>query len=144
MTDTKRVGKRWTIPECLQLQREYELMKLPLFTIASRHQRTVNAIMHKLDSEGFADYNTVYMEYYNCFPTTSDNSDTSEQNADYFVDVDEDEDDTVELYSDDELNSPSNLREQMVRLEKQVAALTDLLIQQSKQFKQTNSAALNY
>ena len=142
MSDIKRVGKRWTISECLQLQREYELLKLPLFTIASRHQRTVNAIMYKLDSEGFADYNTLYMEYYNCVPTSS--SVTSEQNADYFVDLDEDDDDTGELYSDDEMNSPSNLRQQMMRLEAQLVALTDLLIQQSKQFKQTNSATLNY
>jgi hypothetical protein len=138
MSDIKRVGKRWTISECLQLQREYELLKLPLFTIASRHQRTVNAIMYKLDSEGFADYNTLYMEYYNCVPTSS--SVTSEQNADYFVDDESSE----ELYSDDELNSPSNLRQQMMRLEAQLVALTDLLIQQSKQFKQTNSASLNY
>ena len=138
MSDIKRVGKRWTISECLQLQREYELLKLPLFTIASRHQRTVNAIMYKLDSEGFADYNTLYMEYYNCVPTSS--SVTSEQNADYFVDDESSE----ELYSDDEMNSPSNLRQQMMRLEAQLVALTDLLIQQSKQFKQTNSATLNY
>jgi hypothetical protein len=138
MSDIKRVGKRWTISECLQLQREYELLKLPLFTIASRHQRTVNAIMYKLDSEGFADYNTLYMEYYNCVPTSS--SVTSEQNADYFVD----DESIEELYSDDEMNSPSNLRQQMMRLEAQLVALTDLLIQQSKQFKQTNSATLNY
>jgi hypothetical protein len=94
--------------------------------------------MHKLDSEGFADYNTLYMEYYNCVPTSS--SVTSEQNADYFVDDESSE----ELYSDDEMNSPSNLRQQMMRLEAQLVALTDLLIQQSKQFKQTNSATLNY
>ena len=54
--NTKRHGFRWSINECLRLQREFELLKLPLHEIACLHGRTINAIMRKLDSEGFSNY----------------------------------------------------------------------------------------
>jgi len=58
-----RTGNKWNVNECLQLQREYELLNLSIDEIASRHKRTPYAIMYKLDSEGFADYNNLYAEY---------------------------------------------------------------------------------
>lgn len=58
-----RTGNKWTVNECLQLQREYELLNLSIDEIASRHKRSPYAIMYKLDSEGFADYNNLYAEY---------------------------------------------------------------------------------
>ena len=61
-----RNGFRWNINECLRLQREYELLELPLDEIARRHGRTVNAIMFRLDYEGFADYTQLYNNYYEC------------------------------------------------------------------------------
>ena len=65
MTHYKRFRNRWTINECLQLQREYELLKLSVNEIAVIHQRTPNAIMFKLNQEGFADYNILYSNYHN-------------------------------------------------------------------------------
>lgn len=59
-TDYRRYGNRWTVNELLNLQREYELLQLPLAEIASRHQRTVMAIMYKLDQENLADFNELY------------------------------------------------------------------------------------
>jgi len=59
-TDYRRYGNRWTVNELLNLQREYELLELPLAEIASRHQRTVMAIMYKLDQENLADFNELY------------------------------------------------------------------------------------
>lgn len=59
-TDYRRYGNRWTVNELLNLQREYELLQLPLAEIASRHQRTVMAIMYKLDQENLADFNDLY------------------------------------------------------------------------------------
>jgi hypothetical protein len=64
VTSSKRFGKRWTINECIQLQREFELLELPIDEIAKRHERTSNAIMFKLDQEGLANYNTLYNNYY--------------------------------------------------------------------------------
>jgi hypothetical protein len=52
MTDCKRFGKKWTIPEVLNLQREYELLKLSVEEIAIRHQRSVDSILFKIDAEG--------------------------------------------------------------------------------------------
>jgi hypothetical protein len=59
----QRNGKRWTVNECLQLQREFELLGLSVAEIATRHQRTPNAIMFKLDQEGLADYNVLYSNH---------------------------------------------------------------------------------
>lgn len=48
-----RSGKRWTINEILSLQREYELLEWDVYQISEKHQRTVEAILHRLESEGF-------------------------------------------------------------------------------------------
>jgi len=50
---TTRSGNRWTINELLSLQREYELLEWSVQQIAERHQRTVEAILFKLEAEGF-------------------------------------------------------------------------------------------
>ena len=60
-----RFGKRWNINECIQLQREFELLELSINEIAKRHQRSPCAIMSRLAYEGFADYNVLYSNYYN-------------------------------------------------------------------------------
>jgi hypothetical protein len=49
----KRNGNKWTVNEILALQREYELLKLSVQEMSIRHKRSENAIMYKLDSEGF-------------------------------------------------------------------------------------------
>jgi hypothetical protein len=58
----KRNGYKWNINECLRLQREYELLNLSVDEIATLHQRTPNSIMFKLDQEGLACYNTLFLE----------------------------------------------------------------------------------
>lgn len=50
---TTRSGNRWTINELLSLQREYELLEWSVQQIAEKHQRTVEAILFKLEAEGF-------------------------------------------------------------------------------------------
>jgi len=52
-----RSGYKWNVNECLRLQREYELLQLPISEIARLHKRTIKAIMYKLDEEKIADYN---------------------------------------------------------------------------------------
>ena len=53
MTTHSRYGNRWTVNEVLSLQREFELLGLSIDEIAQKHKRTPNAIMYKLDQEGF-------------------------------------------------------------------------------------------
>jgi len=48
-----RVGKKWTISEVLQLQREVELLGWNYEKIAIKHKRTANGIMFKVEQEGF-------------------------------------------------------------------------------------------
>jgi len=50
---TSRRGNKWTINELLSLQREYELLEWTIEQIADKHQRSVEAILFKLESEGF-------------------------------------------------------------------------------------------
>jgi len=53
MTDYRRCGFRWTINEILSLQREYELLEWTVQQIAAKHERSVMAILCKLEAEGF-------------------------------------------------------------------------------------------
>ena len=50
---TIRSGNKWHINELLSLQREYELLEWSVQQIAEKHQRTVEAILFKLEAEGF-------------------------------------------------------------------------------------------
>lgn len=52
MSVINRHGKKWTIPEVLSLQRDYELLNLSIEEIAKKHQRSENSILFKLYAEG--------------------------------------------------------------------------------------------
>lgn len=114
MTDYKRFGNRWTINECLQLEREYDLLELSIDEMAERHQRTPNAIMLKLDSEGHADYCVLYSNY----KIAKQHEDDEEGDED----EEEDDEDEEEL----------SLKLQVLKLEKKVNDLTELLMKQNK------------
>jgi hypothetical protein len=49
----KRHGNRWTVNELIALQREVELLNMPIAEIAERHQRTVESISYRVEQEGF-------------------------------------------------------------------------------------------
>lgn len=51
MNSYRRTGKKWSTPEILRLQREYELLELDIQNIACIHNRTINAICFKLVNE---------------------------------------------------------------------------------------------
>jgi hypothetical protein len=53
MNTAHRNGNKWTIPEILSLQREFELLEWSIKDIAIKHQRTEKAILYKLKAEGF-------------------------------------------------------------------------------------------
>ncbi len=112
---------RWNINECLRLQREYELLQLPLDKIAELHGRTVGAIMNKLASEGFANYNDLYKQYHSTQneyvqQDVNDNNNDSDYADSYSVDDDEDDEDDDEGYQFD----PYDFRNNLLALQKQV------------------------
>lgn len=49
-----RHGFKWTIPEILRLQREYELMGLSIIDIAFLHNRSERAVSIRIEYEGFS------------------------------------------------------------------------------------------
>jgi hypothetical protein len=53
MNTFKRRGNKWTVTELLQLQREYELLEWTVQQIAEKHQRSIDAILYRLEDEGF-------------------------------------------------------------------------------------------
>lgn len=67
-----RHANKWTVNECLSLNREFELLKLTMPEIALRHGRTVNAIMFKIQAEGWASYNDLYVQTYGAYSQEND------------------------------------------------------------------------
>ena len=57
-----RNGYKWSVNECLQLEREYDLLKMSVPEMALKHNRTLNAIMFKLQAEGLCSYNDAYIK----------------------------------------------------------------------------------
>jgi hypothetical protein len=55
MQQHKRANKKWTINEALKLQREYELLGMDVNQIAIAHERSANAIAHRLEHEKIID-----------------------------------------------------------------------------------------
>jgi hypothetical protein len=148
--NNQRYGFKWSVNEVLSLQREFELLGWGIDQIAQKHQRTPNAIMYKLDQEGFADYNALYSKYHNL--ETSSNTEIktelnlesfhndNDSDSDYedeneneddddedFVDEEEcDDDDDEEEDNDDEL---ANLSERMDNLEESISEIKHMIKQ---------------
>ena len=101
-TQRSRNGNRWTVNECLQLQREFELLGLSVEEIALRHGRTPNAIMYKLDQEGFADYNVLYSNYHDL------NSHIPNKTTNKYISDEEDEEEEEEDEQEDQDYSPED------------------------------------
>lgn len=107
MSTNKRHGNRWTVNETLSLQREYELLEWSVYKIAEKHQRTVMAIMSKLQKENFIEsWNEArgfngeeYQEDCYVQQTGTNNVEDVEEEED--VDVEEEEDDDDDDYAED-------------------------------------------
>ena len=118
-----RIGKRWNINECLNLQREFELLTLSIDEIAIKHKRTPNAIMCKLDEEGLAEYNVLYSKYYGL-----------KQNEQVeYKSINDSESDTVSAIDDtfndvDSVSEVARLRQQVAVLQKHIDTLTNILV----------------
>jgi hypothetical protein len=139
MSTRNRIGNKWTINEVLSLQREFELLGWDIDQIAEKHGRTANAIMYKLDQEGFADYNVLYSNYHDLnteMPlnyaqkqvdlesSLSDDDDTvldDEYDEDYVDDGEDDEDDDDDDEYCEDYEDP--LTERVAKLE---TALDDI------------------
>lgn len=164
MENCKRFRKHWNIRECLNLQREFELLKLSIDEIALRHQRTPGAIMFKLDEQGFADYNVLYSNYHdlnspmdiirkhtydefdgenivNNFideTTISDDEESETDDEEYIQDEETiSDDDSLEEFEDKNYSLHKRINE----LESQVFTLTELVFKLNT--KKTNKSVFS-
>ena len=112
-----RSGFKWTVNECLRLQREFELLNLPVQEIALLHKRSPYAIMYKLDSEGIADFNELYQQTY---PNEECDADEESEEAD--EESEGEEADASESEGED--YDRYNLKQQVIILTKQLSNLT--------------------
>jgi len=133
MNTYKRFGNRWTVNECLQLQREFELLHLSVDEISQIHQRTPNAIMFKLDQEGFADYNILYANYAKA-------NQANQKNVVKYDESDEDESEEDESSNDESSNDESvednqSLKQRVMCLEKQISSLATLILENTNSKK---------
>ena len=116
-----RNGYKWTVNECLQLEREYDLLKMSVPDMALKHNRTLNAIMFKLQAEGLCSYNEAYIKTFgqnfideqidklnNLSTTKYDEENVSEDDEDYVPNLDESDDDDLDEEYLDNLDDGSN------------------------------------
>jgi hypothetical protein len=106
-----RNGYRWSVNECLQLEREYDLLKMSVPDMALKHNRTINAIMFKLEAEGLDTYNNLYVKtfgqnYIDEQIAKLNNLSSTEEydDEDYIPDLNESDDEDGEDEEDDEYN----------------------------------------
>lgn len=153
MTDLyKRNRKRWTVNECLELQREFELLEWSIDEIAIKHKRTPNAIMNKLDKEGFANYMELSKEYYksNMQLTSGNNDTTLNTNTNTSTNTSTSTNTNTNLntilteekeYKTE--NHYNELKNHIIQLEKQISTLTELFIMQHKNKNKTTNSMLS-
>lgn len=95
MNTHKRSGNKWTVNEFLSLQREYELLEWTIQEIAEKHQRSVIAILFKLESECLIDSWETARGYSMYAVVNEDEDDESDED-------DEDDEESDESESDEE------------------------------------------
>jgi hypothetical protein len=133
-----RNGYKWTVNECLRLEREYDLLQLTVPQMATLHNRTPYAIIYKLHQEGIADFNELYIQTYGNASATNDVLIyPSLLPVDVEVDSEDDEyvPKLVQNESDDEFDSDEEqedvndyyLAEQVKSLQRQVSILMNYL-----------------
>ena len=141
MTTYRRANAKWTINECLRLEREFDLLKLSIDEIAALHERSAQGIMYKLDSEGLADYNVLAVcgtnyqlrdSDINNQDSNQEEEDEDEKDSDYEEELDGDNDDAASEVSDLEEDDNEeydrfNIRQQINILSKQLADLTAIV-----------------
>ena len=143
MNSYKRSGNRWTINELISLQREYELLEWTVGQISEKHQRSVEAILFRLESEGFISswnnargFNTEqYQENLSEnieFVVQDDMSvdedeDCSDKDSEYFDEGSDEEDDDMSNY--DEESDVNKLTERVCNLETSVSEISSMMKQ---------------
>lgn len=156
----KRFMNRWTVNELLSLQREYELLEMTVPEIAEKHQRTVNAILYKLQDEGLIDSWTEARGMSETFyKLMNGDEDEDEEEQEYDADdssdygdnegedsdIDDDIDDNDDEQQFEELSSRVLMLEQTIsELSNTVNKLLDHIVTSNSKPKQKSSKLRQY
>ena len=130
MITPKRAHNKWTVTELNTLQREYELLELTVQEIADRHQRSVYAILYKLESEGIINSGWSNARGFLPYSATDDENEIVKPSAKYDDDSSYSIEDCEgeEYDEDDEENVLSNLTTRMDTLEDKIEAIHKALV----------------
>ena len=133
----KRSGNKWTVNEVLSLQREYELLELSIQEIATRHSRSVEAILYKLEAEDLIEHwcnaRGFHTDNYISFNQDNDDNDEEYEDDDLSDDESEDEDEIVNL-----TRRVNNLEDIVNEVRNMV---TNFLVTQNNSIKTSSSSA---
>jgi hypothetical protein len=147
MNSYNRSGNRWTVNELISLQREYELLEWTVGQIAEKHQRSVEAILFRLESEGFiSSWNSArgfnsnqyqnsitenvefsIEEQDNDVEDTVLDEDCAAEDSEYFDEGDDEEDDDMSI--DDDESDVDKLTERVWKLETSVSEINSMMKQ---------------
>ena len=119
--DYFRTGKTWTINECLQLQREHELLGWTIDEIAIKHKRTPNAIMYKIVKEEFE--NSDLLSSYLFCKNEEQEQEQEQQKQEKSNDTDSDK-------SSDKEDDLNELKNHVKSLENKMLTIIELLVSQ--------------
>lgn len=141
MTTYRRSGFKWTINELLSLQREYELLKWSVQQIAEKHERSDEAILFRLESEGFINswneargYNQI--DYQNAI----EGGDSLESNCDEQEHEDSEEEEFDESICDEPPNEDIHtLTDRVSSLESVIFDVKSMMQQMMEQMKKNVS-----
>ena len=131
--DYTRTGKTWTINECLQLQREHELLGWTIDEIAIKHKRTPNAIMYKIVKEEFE--NSDLLSSYLFCKNDIEEQEEQEEEQEKSNDSDSDKSSNKE----DDL---TELKNHIKRLENKMLTIIELLVSQNENKPKTVNSSL--
>jgi TATA-binding protein-associated factor Taf7 len=133
----------------MSLQREYELLELPVDTIALKHQRTVNSILFKLQEEGLISTwdEARGFDDVSVSPTwktmgsmsqdeEDDDEDFEEDDEDFEEDDEDEEDDDFEEEEDDDEDCEEDNTSQVSKLAERVWTLESTVSDISVMVKQ--------
>lgn len=155
MNKYQRAGFKWSVNEILSLQREFELLGWDIEQIAAKHKRSPDAIMHKLDYEGLADYNVLYSNYHklnytmpvyikqtdalNLLSEYEDENEDDETVFDEYEDEDDDEEYFDEEYQQDDDDDCED-EDEVATLSKRVGGLEESIFEIRDMIKQMMSS----
>lgn len=139
MNTHKRSGNKWTVNEFLSLQREYELLEWTIQEIAEKHQRSVIAILFKLESECLIDSWETARGYSMYAVVNEDEDDESDEDDEESDESESDEENYCESKTTKLSRRVSNLEINLKELTSAVNKLCDNIISNktsNKQFSQ--------